>query len=97
MLRSNSVRSFKKSMIKSKNADQDDKKAGSETNDQIMESGSKTEKCQEEGKASSSPDNNLRDTGSDHLTSAGKQDGRWTNEEHDRFCQALKVYGKDWN
>ncbi|TNV85160.1 hypothetical protein FGO68_gene5652 [Halteria grandinella] len=25
------------------------------------------------------------------------QNGRWTDEEHDKFIQALQVYGKNWN
>ena len=66
-------------------------------NEQFPDSGSKMDRCHEEQKSGSLQDNNIRDTGSDQLTSTGKQDGRWTNEEHDRFCQALKVYGKDWN
>jgi hypothetical protein len=28
---------------------------------------------------------------------ANINNGRWTDEEHERFCQALKMYGKDWN
>ena len=42
-------------------------------------------------------DHQFKDAGSDQNASTGKNDGRWTNEEHDRFCIALKQFGKDWN
>lgn len=27
---------------------------------------------------------------------AGKATGRWTRDEHFRFLEALKMYGKEW-
>ena len=35
---------------------------------------------------------------SDSVTSKGpKKIGRWTQEEHERFLEALRQYGKDWH
>lgn len=28
---------------------------------------------------------------------ANVNNGRWTDEEHDKFVEAIKLYGKDWN
>lgn len=28
---------------------------------------------------------------------AGGHDGRWTDEEHDLFREAVLMYGKNWN
>lgn len=40
-------------------------------------------------------DDDEHNGGSSNL--ANINNGRWTDEEHERFCQALKMYGKDWN
>jgi Myb-like DNA-binding domain len=46
-------------------------------------------------KNDNNPNNRQEDGGSSNL--ANINNGRWTDEEHDRFCQALKMFGKDWN
>ena len=34
--------------------------------------------------------------GEQRLESAVKATGRWTRDEHYRFLEALKMYGKEW-
>ena len=31
------------------------------------------------------------------LTEENANQGRWTDEEHEKFLQALQIYGKNWN
>jgi len=33
----------------------------------------------------------------DGTLEANVNNGRWTDEEHHKFEEALKLYGKDWN
>lgn len=33
---------------------------------------------------------------SNNLGKKGRRLGRWTVKEHERFLEALRMYGKDW-
>lgn len=37
------------------------------------------------------------EAGDEMASSKGYNTGRWTEEEHERFLQALELYGKKWN
>ena len=46
---------------------------------------------------SSKPTSNQEESSGNVATENSKATkGRWTNEEHDRFIDALRAYGKDW-
>jgi SHAQKYF class myb-like DNA-binding protein len=48
----------------------------------------------ERAKSKKQPSSSEEASLSDH---APQSNGRWSDEEHDRFIQALKMYGKDWS
>jgi hypothetical protein len=39
----------------------------------------------------------LTDDGGESSSLANINNGRWTDEEHQKFVDALRLHGKDWN
>jgi SHAQKYF class myb-like DNA-binding protein len=42
-------------------------------------------------------ESNNQKGGAPALTEENSNQGRWTDEEHEKFLDALKIYGKNWN
>ena len=75
--------------VQSSSSSSDDKKPASPSN---------VPKQKKEKKTKTKVDDDQLDTPSkrDHLANQSSITGRWNKEEHDKFIDALKKFGKDW-
>jgi hypothetical protein len=75
--------------------DEDGDEDGEDNNDLNFADFIQRADLQDSNQKGQKQDDDEHNGGSTNL--ANINNGRWTDEEHERFCQALKMYGKDWN